>query len=845
MSASTAPAQVRSGGEKFELRIEPGSEGVIHLVAVAPTELKLSLTSYREDGRRIRFRLEGTQQNLPAVTVCSVVVKTFSCGMPSRDYSVVNVPLRINDTRCSLEFEADIYEASFFGAGSAELTVIPDFPFAGECKLPKPFQFNIPLGIRGLDLSKPVLLGRKFQLVPEMDRRFKGATLRLSAFHTVEPRKGEAPRMAPEEQRYATVEWTLDNLKPKDWHVGFALLGDQLRLGFFETLKAEQAFDLRIEVILEMEDELKSYLLWEKRKAFTFPRPKLTGFAFDKQSVTVKVENLDPDFRLPLELSLWRYEARALGDAYSYAAMDPVARPVLAEANVAETFWRLLVQGENRAGRKHFALLRIPRSLTGTDTYVPLHSVMDFDEEQFLTFDDDELWLEPPKSNAKTPPKEKPKRTRKELATAIASRELTERAIRMPRFGDVWLGARDNQLLVTFKLVGDLDYWEAAAPAWFLCDESGEKELMRLEARATKDNPRLHEALIPFDDPRLSGKKVRIRGRVTHPDARLWNELVASPPAFDVEYEGVPSLSDLQVDFVELTDDTSHLEVRCNVRHVPNGKDGDILEVRFHEYFADLTEPVVYGAVPFQYAVPHPSGGGQCDSRGRFEARLRDATLVERMQKGKFRVEVRVLASPTAVQSRVLPTIKKELKGTPREIQGTVVYGSHQNVPEPFRKKVLIICEQLKINPDHLMAVMAFETGYKFKANTPNAHGGSAIGLIQFTAINMGSNELNTSLEALARMTELEQLDYVQKYFQMWKAKKQPTPKLDTLGDVYACIICPDAIGMPEGFVCYARGKAGYESNKGLDRGAKGYITKADIVVPVEKHLAEGQMFRK
>ena len=842
MSGSTTPAQVRSGGEKFELRIEPGSEGALHLVAVAPTELTLSLESHREDGRRIRFRLAGTQKNLPADTVCSILIKTFSCGMPERSYSVVNVPLRINDKKCSLEFEADIYEACFFGKGSAELTVIPDFPFAAECKLPKPFQFDIPLGIRGLDLSKPVLLGRKFQFVPDMDRRFKGATLRLSAFHTVEPKPGAPPQMAPEEQRYATVEWTLDNLKAKDWRVGFAHLGDQLRLGFFETLKAEQAFDLRVEVLLEMEGELKSYLLWEKRKAFAFPRPKLTGFAFDKQSVTVKVENLDPDFKLPLELSLWRYEARALGDAYSYAAMDPVARPVLAKANVAETFWRLLVQGENQAERKHFAVLRIPRSLTGTDMYVPLHSVMDFDE-QFLTFDDDELWLEPPKSNAKTHSKEKPKRTRKELATAVASSELKERAVRIPRIGDVWVGARDNHLLVTFKLVGDLDYWKSAEPAWFLCDESGKKELMRLEAKPTQDNPRLHEALIPFDDPRLSGKKVRIRGRVTHADVRLWNELVASPPAFDIAYEGVPALRGLQVDFVELTDDTSNLEVRCNVQHIPNGKEGDIIEVRLHEYFADLADPVVYGAVPFQYAVPHPSGGGQCDSRGRFAARLRDSTLVERMQKGKFRIEVRVLASPTATRSRVLPTLKKELKGTPRQMQGTVIYGKHPNVPESFRKKVLIICEQLKINPDHLMAVMAYETGRQFKANTPNSNGGGARGLIQFTKINEAP--LGKTVAQLAAMTELEQLDYVQKYFQMWKDSTKPPLKLDTLGDIYACVICPAAIGQSEGFICYARGKEGFESNKGLDRGNKGYITKADILVPVEQHLAEGQLSRK
>lgn len=136
MADTAVASQSHAGGERFELRREPGAEGVFYLVAVAPTELKLSLRSHRAEQDRIAFILEGTHKNLPAGTVCSVLIKTHARGMPAREYTLVNVPLRVNGRSCTLEFEADIYEASFFGRGHAELTVVPDFPFAQECCLP-------------------------------------------------------------------------------------------------------------------------------------------------------------------------------------------------------------------------------------------------------------------------------------------------------------------------------------------------------------------------------------------------------------------------------------------------------------------------------------------------------------------------------------------------------------------------------------------------------------------------------------------------------------------------------------------------------------------------------------
>ncbi|AEI67511.1 hypothetical protein [Corallococcus macrosporus] len=849
MADTSGTAQAHPGGGRFELRREPGAEGIFYLVAVAPTELKLSLKRHRADKDRIAFTLEGTQKNLPADTVCSVLLKTHADGMPAREYTLVNVPLRVQGTSCSLEFEADIYEAGFFGEGHAELTVVPDFPFAQACYLEKPFEFDIPLGLRGLDLRAPVLFGRRFHLKPDMDARFTSATLRLSIYHSVEARRGEAPGMAPEARRYATLEWSPDDRDAKEWRVGCAWSGDGLRLPWRAPSEGEYAFDLRLEVLRDIEGETKPYVLWERPRACVCPKPRLTGFEFKHHAVTATVEHLDPDFELPLELAHWRYEAQARGDALSFTSMDPVSRPVVVNANEKGLFLRQFLDAEDWLKRKSFALLRIPRSLTGTDEYVPIRAVLDFDETQFLAFEDEDLWLEAP-SSSKTPARQKLDRVRQELVTALASKELTVRPSRMPRFGDVWLGARDNHLLITVKVIGDLDYWREASPVFSVCDApppgeptaSRETEVLRLEARPLEGNPRYYEALVRFDDPRIR-QKVSIQGRVSKPDARLWNELVAAPPAFSVEYPGVPQLQGLRAEFVQLTDDTSILEVRCQALHIPNGKDGEVIEFRLYEFFADVAEPVVFGAVPFRYEVAK-GAAGQCDARGRVVARLREPAIVERMRSnGRFRIEARLVERANANHSSVLPVVHLDLKGTPRRIEGTVIYGSHPNVTEAFRRKVLLIAEQLEMNADDLMACMAFETGNAFRADTPNRAGHPAFGLIQFTAINEGKDALDIKLSALVRMSAVEQLDYVAKYFRMWKARSKLP--LDNLGDVYACILCPAALGKDASFVCYAKGARGYEPNKGLDRGDKGFITKADILVPVERHLHEGQKFRK
>lgn len=151
-----------------------------------------------------------------------------------------------------------------------------------------------------------------------------------------------------------------------------------------------------------------------------------------------------------------------------------------------------------------------------------------------------------------------------------------------------------------------------------------------------------------------------------------------------------------------------------------------------------------------------------------------------------------------------------------------------------FKMKVIEICEELEINPDYLMACMAFETGRTFRADKKNPLS-SATGLIQFmesTAENLGTTTL-----ALSKMTEVEQLDYVKNYFISSKGK------LKTLEDVYMKILWPKAVGMDDNYIVFERyGKTddAYRVNAGLDLDKDNKVTKKEVSSKVRSILEEG-----
>ena len=144
------------------------------------------------------------------------------------------------------------------------------------------------------------------------------------------------------------------------------------------------------------------------------------------------------------------------------------------------------------------------------------------------------------------------------------------------------------------------------------------------------------------------------------------------------------------------------------------------------------------------------------------------------------------------------------------------------DVTEEFLDKVLEISKTLKVDPDDLMAVMAFES--RLDHTRVNSLSG-ATGLIQWmpdTAV-----ELGTTTGELKNMSAIEQLDYVYKYL------KPYTGKLDKISDVYMAVLWPAAVGKKEDYVLFEAGTAAYRQNDGLDLNEDGAITKAEATQKV------------
>lgn len=156
-------------------------------------------------------------------------------------------------------------------------------------------------------------------------------------------------------------------------------------------------------------------------------------------------------------------------------------------------------------------------------------------------------------------------------------------------------------------------------------------------------------------------------------------------------------------------------------------------------------------------------------------------------------------------------------------------------VSPTFRDRVWWIADTLKLDPDHLMSCMAFESGRTFSPSIRNMAGSGATGLIQFMPAT--ARDLGTTTDALARMSAEDQLNFVYKYFRPYSGR------LRTLADIYMAILWPRAVGQPEGFVLFDRGKqpTAYRQNSGLDANRDGLVTKLEAASKVVALYTEGR----
>ena len=146
-------------------------------------------------------------------------------------------------------------------------------------------------------------------------------------------------------------------------------------------------------------------------------------------------------------------------------------------------------------------------------------------------------------------------------------------------------------------------------------------------------------------------------------------------------------------------------------------------------------------------------------------------------------------------------------------------------VSPSFKAKVIEVSRTLELNPDYLMACMAFESGESFSPKKVNTAGSGATGLIQI--MPRTAKGLGTTTEKLAATTPEQQLDYVEKYLSAYKGK------MHSLEDVYMAVLYPADIGKPVFTGVFSDPSVAYSQNKGLDTDKDGKVSIGKISVKI------------
>jgi hypothetical protein len=181
-----------------------------------------------------------------------------------------------------------------------------------------------------------------------------------------------------------------------------------------------------------------------------------------------------------------------------------------------------------------------------------------------------------------------------------------------------------------------------------------------------------------------------------------------------------------------------------------------------------------------------------------------------------------------------------------RAYQHTPVYGLgwSKKVPASFAARVSEWCKSKGYWPNAasaLMGCMHFESGGTFNPAKQNNGGSNYFGLIQFG--EAAAKDLGVSLNALKLMTQMEQLEYVFKYFEMWERRGKVFRRLE---DFYLTIFYPAAVGKAPDAVLFEKNSPipliakSYLQNNGFDADKNGDITIGEISVRLYQAYYDG-----
>jgi len=143
-------------------------------------------------------------------------------------------------------------------------------------------------------------------------------------------------------------------------------------------------------------------------------------------------------------------------------------------------------------------------------------------------------------------------------------------------------------------------------------------------------------------------------------------------------------------------------------------------------------------------------------------------------------------------------------------------------VNKAFIDKAQNVCERLGIDINWLMAVIELETAGTFDPAITNSLG--YVGLIQFG--KEAAERIGTTQTKLKEMTAVEQLEYVYKYYAIYKSK------ITSYVDLYIATFFPIALGKGRDFVLEAKNLSAQKvanANPLFDLNKDGKITVGEI----------------
>ncbi len=185
-------------------------------------------------------------------------------------------------------------------------------------------------------------------------------------------------------------------------------------------------------------------------------------------------------------------------------------------------------------------------------------------------------------------------------------------------------------------------------------------------------------------------------------------------------------------------------------------------------------------------------------------------------------------SSPSTFTPITLSSVSKSKTGTSVQPKGKyrTVRLNGDLYGKKFLDKVKSIAKEINCDYQDLLAVMNSESG--FRTDKPNPYSG-AIGLIQFMPST--AKELGTSISQLAKMTPMQQLDYVKKYYLYWrKANRYDKSYKLNAKELYALTFYPAAVKPGKDLiVTRAQNPAVWTQNPTLDVNKNNKITKTEL----------------